>query len=202
MKQLIKAAWKRNSVDQDVLAKALLQYRNTPCRRDGMSPSQKLYGCPVQDSLPAHRRSFAPEWQHPVNAEQATTVLEKSECFYNQHAHALMGLAPGAQVAVQNPTTKAWDIYGVITAVGPHRRYFIRTQSGRVLVRNRQFLRKRTALSVCAPPTGYIPPSSPQQQLQPLPPTPAMDQVPPRRFERPGRGTRRHARLIEDDTWG
>ena len=46
MKQLIKAAWKRRFVDQDVLARALLQYRNTPCRRDGLSPAQKLYGHP------------------------------------------------------------------------------------------------------------------------------------------------------------
>ena len=37
MKQLIMAAWKGRSVDCDVLAWALLQYRNTPCRRDVLS---------------------------------------------------------------------------------------------------------------------------------------------------------------------
>ena len=201
MKQLIKAAWRRHSVDLDIMAKALLQYRNTPCRRDGMSPAQKLYGCPIQDSLPAHRRSFAPEWQRPVRAERATEVLEKAESFYDQHAHALTGLAPGAQVAIQNPTSKAWDVYGVIAAVGPHRRYFVRTQSGRVLVRNRRFLRKRTALSICAPSGPAQGSPGQQQHLSQPSPLPLPAQLPPRRSERAGRGTRRHARLVEDDTW-
>ena len=196
MKQLIKAAWKRNSVDHDILARALLQYRNTPSRRDGKSPAQKLYGTPIQDSLPAHRRSFAPEWQRPIDTERAEEVLQKAESFYDQHAHSLTELAPGAQVAIQNPTSKVWDVYGIVTAVGPHRRYFVRTQSGRVLVRNRRFLRKRTALSVYAP-TGSA-------QVVPTPHTTAQapDQVAPRRSERSGRGTRQHARLVEDETWG
>ena len=38
--------------------------------------------------------------------------------------------AVGSHVAIQNPTSKMWDIYGLITAVGPCRRYFVRTQSG------------------------------------------------------------------------
>jgi hypothetical protein len=204
MKQLIKAAWKRRSVDEDILARALLQYRNTPCRRDRLSPAQKLYGCPVQDSLPAHRRSFAPEWQRPTDPESANDVLKKAESFYNQHAHSLPELAPGAHVAVQNPTSKVWDIYGIITAVTPRRRYFVRTQSGRVLVRNRRFLRKRTALSVCAPTVpAQVQPEPRQQHVGPVT---APDQTPgqlaPRRSSRSGRGTRQHPRLIEEDTWG
>ena len=49
---------------------------------------------------------------------------------------------------VQNPVTKMWDIYGIVTDINPHRRYFIRTQSGSILVRNRRFLRRRTPVSV------------------------------------------------------
>ena len=45
------------------LCSALLQYRNTPTRKDGLSSVQKLFGHPVQDTLPAHHRSFATEWQ-------------------------------------------------------------------------------------------------------------------------------------------
>jgi len=59
MKQLIKIARKGHSVNYAILARALLQYRNNLCRRDGLPPAQKLYGHPIQDSLPAHRRSFA-----------------------------------------------------------------------------------------------------------------------------------------------
>ena len=199
MKKLIKAAWRCRSVDQDILSRSLLQYRNTPCRRDGRSPAQKLYGHPVQDSLPAHRRSFAPEWQHPIDTEHANDVLQKAESFYDQHAHPLPELAPGAHVAVQNPTSKAWDIYGVVTAVSPHRRYFIRTQSGRVLVRNRRFLRKRTAISVHAPvePT-QVPPDPHQHSGPPSSTDPDPSLLAPRRS---GRKRRKQARLIEDDTW-
>ena len=67
MRNLISAAWVRCGVDEAVLACALLQYRNTPSRRDGLSPAQKLFGRPVQDILPAHRRAFAPEWQRSAD---------------------------------------------------------------------------------------------------------------------------------------
>ena len=50
MKKIIRAAWNGRHLDE----KALLQYRNTPSRRDRLSPAQKLYGHPVQDTLPAH----------------------------------------------------------------------------------------------------------------------------------------------------
>ena len=54
MKKLISAAWTGRSVDWTKLSRALLQYRNTPTRKDGISPAQKLFGHPVQDTLPAH----------------------------------------------------------------------------------------------------------------------------------------------------
>ena len=63
MKKLIRTSWKGRSMDEDALTRALLQYRNTPSRKDDLSPAQKLFGRPVQDTLPAHRRSFCSEWQ-------------------------------------------------------------------------------------------------------------------------------------------
>ena len=53
MKKLIRASWTGRSLDHDKLCRAILQYRNTPCRKDGLSPVQKLFGHPVQDILPA-----------------------------------------------------------------------------------------------------------------------------------------------------
>ena len=44
--------------------------------------------------------------------------------------------------SAQNLIFGLWDIYRVITAVGPHRKYFVKTHNGNVLVRNRRFLHK------------------------------------------------------------
>ena len=168
-----------------------------PCKRDSLSPAQKLDGHLIQDSLPAHRRSFAPEWKRPVDAEHADQVLYDSRSYYDQHAHSLPDLAPGAHVAIQNPTSKAWDIYGTVTAVTPYRRYFICTRFSQVLVCNRRFFRKRTALSVHAP-TVHTP--APQEVLNGnVEPPPVPDTAPtvvtPRRS---GRKRQQPARLIEE----
>ena len=40
----------------------------------------------------------------------------------------------GSKVALQNNETKCWDIYGTVTEIGPHRKYFVKTYSSRVLV--------------------------------------------------------------------
>ena len=44
MKKIICSSWNGRHLDQDKLCRALLQYRNTPSRKDGLSPAQKLYG--------------------------------------------------------------------------------------------------------------------------------------------------------------
>ena len=153
MKKLISASWTGRSVDWNILSRSLLQYRNTPCRKDGQSPAQKLFGHPVQDTLPAHHRSFAPEWQKSVQeAEKAAMETQiQLQQSYNQHAHELSTLQVGNHVAIQNPSSRMWGICGVITALGPFRRYFVKTESGCVLVRNCRFLHKRSPLSVAAP---------------------------------------------------
>ena len=167
MKKLISAAWTGRSVNWDQLSRALLQYRSTPCRKHGLSPAQKLFGHPVQDTLPAHRRSFAPEWQRSSQeTDSATTHTSKSsQATYDQHAHPLQ---VGNHVAVQNPTSKLWDIYRTITAAGLYRHYFIKTQSGHILVRNRQFIQKRSPLSIAGS-SPVLPPNPPKSRPAPEP---------------------------------
>ena len=56
MKNIISSALTGRGVDEEKLARALLQYRNTQNKRDGLSPEQKLYGRQIQDTLLVHRR--------------------------------------------------------------------------------------------------------------------------------------------------
>ena len=190
MKKLISSAWNGRCVDWERLCRSLLQYRNTPCRKDGLSPAQKLFGHPVQDHLPAHRRSFAQEWQKASQeSEQIYQSSQKQrESTYNKHAHAMEELRIGSRVALQHPRSKLWDVYGTITDVRPHRRYFIKTDTGRVLVRNRRFIRKRCPPSIAAPN---------RETAQ----TPIPTNTPPLSNRRSTRVKRKPTRLSEDPQW-
>ena len=200
MKKIIRAAWTGTRLDSGRMTRGLLQYRNTPSRKDGLSPAQKLFGRPIQDVLPAHHRAFAPEWQRSAaeadEREQAHRDLVESH--YNCHAHTLPDIHVGSNVAVQDASTKRWDIYGVVTDIGPHRRYFVKTGSGRVLVRNRRFLRRRVP---CIPssqpcssnPQSSTPPALPLPMPQPIAPVPP----PLRRSTRQRIRTPRRSTLVE-----
>ena len=132
MKKLIQHAWNGRALEDEKFCRSLLQYRNTPSRKDGLPPAQKLFGHPVQDILPAHRRSFLPQWQRPVQeaTQQAEDTSKSSAAYYNLHAHNLPDIHVGSHVAVQNPQSRLWDIYGIVTEIGPHRRYIKTTGEG------------------------------------------------------------------------
>lgn len=195
MKNLIKASWTRDALDERKLTRALLQYRNTPSQRDRLSPAQKLFGQPIQDTLPAHRRAFAPQWQ--ISAEEAEkhaiTQAERVEHYYNQHARTLPEIHIGSNVVIQNTITKLWDIYGIVTSIGPHRRYYVKTASGRVLARNRRYLRRRVPF---LPPgtTAVLRQPSQVADSGPIPPP-----QPPLR--RSARSHSRPNRLVEEVTF-
>ena len=190
MKKLLQNSWNDRALDDDKFCQSLLQYCNTPSRKDGLSPAQKLFGHPVQDILPAHRRSFLPQWQRPAQeaTQQAEDTTKSSAAYYNLYTHNLPDIHVGSHVAVQNPQSRLWDIYGIVTEIGPHRRYYIKTTSGRVLVRNRRFLRRRVTTSV---PNGLGP-------CKPMDSTTSGAFHTQRRSTRDKRPTRR---LIEDPNW-
>ena len=96
MKKIIQAAWKRDSLDDQKLTRALLQYRNTPSQRDHLSPAQKLFGHPIQDTLPAHRRAFAPQWQTTAEEAEQRAIhnADQVEHNYNQQARGLPEIGP------------------------------------------------------------------------------------------------------------
>jgi len=189
MKKIIRAAWEGRSLNEEKLCRALLQYRNTPSRKDGLSPAQKLYGHPIQDTIPAHRKSFELEWQQSKMEASAksTAHMESSRRYYNAAAHSLPEIVVGTNVAVQNPQTKLWDTYGMVTAIGPQRQYHVKTSRGTVLIRNRRFIRRRVPESV-----PYL--REPEE-------TRAVEEAqgpPPRQSHRLRKPVQR---LVEDPTW-
>ena len=189
MKKLIQSSWTGRYLDDDT--QALLQYRNTPSRKDGLSPAMKLFSKPIQDTLPAHRRAFSEQWQRSTaEAEKrAINTEQEVEKYYNQHSHTLPDIHIGSNVAIQHKDTKRWEIYGIVTDIGPNRRYHVKTQSGQILVRNRRFLRRRVPVSI---------PGNNRQQTTTLPKNGTMNVSYQRRSRRQRKVTKR---LIQEKTF-
>ena len=147
MKKLIVGSSTSGSFNPDKFAKAILMFRNAP-RLGGASPAQLVFSRPVRDTLPAHHRSFAAEWQQAATEleQRALDAKENRITHYNSTAHDLKPLAVGNHVLIQRPLSKQWDIPGIIVEVGANRDYLIKTHSGRIFRRNRRFLRQRIAV--------------------------------------------------------
>ena len=183
MKKILQTAWTGCFLDKTVLCESLMQYRNTPSAKDGLSPAQKLYGHPIQDSLPIHPRAFAPEWQQSTaETERRTQQSEEAATRrYNSTASNLPEINVGTHVAVQNARTRLWDTYGIVTWVGPHRQYHIRTANGQTMLHNRRFIRR------CVPTS--------------IPPGQRQEEEPPQAQRRSARQGKPVCRLLEDPSW-
>ena len=144
-------------MDEDKLTQALLQYRNTPSRRRSV-PCSKAIRTSYSGHIASPQEGVSIRMAALSGRSRATSHYHSREVehSYNEHAHSLPLITIGSHVAVQNHETKQWDIYGTITDIGPHRRYFIKTCGGNVLVRNRRFIRRRVPL---VPTRSTLPPS-------------------------------------------
>lgn len=125
-----------------------------------------VFNRPVRDALPAHRRSFAPEWQLKAGIleKRARRAKEIQIEHYNRTAHPLQPFRIGDHVIVQHPVSKCWATTAVVVEVGPNRDYIVKTPAGRLFRRNRRMLRKRVPVMPGNPPQG------PSIQPAPTPP--------------------------------
>ena len=143
MKRLVTKCAKNGNIDDEDFLIALLEWRNTP-GQTGYSPAQILFGSPMRTLVPAHHRIFDKKWLE-IAAEhdrKITKLREKEKTAYDQHSKDLPKLTVGDDVRVQDALTKKWDRVGVIVAVGRYRDYSIKLPSGRLLWRNRRFIKK------------------------------------------------------------
>ena len=154
----------RGCLNNDRVARALLQHRNTPLQDIDLSPAQLLYGRTLRDCIPtmAEANKVRPEWR--MVAEDRERALAKRNIVnmerYNEHTRYLPELHVGDAVAVQNqtgPRPNKWEKTGVIVESSGHRQYVVRMDgSGRCTLRNRRFLKK--IQPVCADvPVASIP---------------------------------------------
>jgi len=149
------------NIDIDKFQKALLEWRNTP-RNHGLSPAQMVFGRPIRTQLPVHPhalRQCSPD-EEQAAAEAAADQREKAARRYDDHAKPLPPLESGTAVRIQDPTTKLWDRAGTIVYVGRHRKYRVKQLNGRLLWRNRRFIREDHTLAATDPVLTAEPPVS------------------------------------------
>ena len=174
------------SPDQDKIARALMQHRNTPDSEYGLSPAQLIFGRPIKDFLPIKPGNFSPSevW---VDCRQKRELAMKTRFSrglerWSEHTRNLPPLNLGQRVLVQNQhgagkMARRWDRSGTVIEDLGYNKYRIRIDgSGRVTDRNRQFLRKFS--SVTPSEMGYSSPSLPPQSQPPAVPVTATPDLP------------------------
>ena len=170
VKHLLKKC--QGKFNSDEFHAGLLELRNAP-REDGLSPAQRLFGHPLRSRVPAHWRSFDPQWQ--LAAETAdrrrAKAAQKYKAYYDESSRRRLPLKPGTTVLVKDHVSGRWDKEARIAA-RENRRYRLVFPSGRTWCRNAKFLRE-------IPPTAGSP--SPSAQGGPrseTPPTAAASERP------------------------
>ena len=180
-------------LNTDKVARALLQYRNTPIQDLNISPAQLLYGRTLRDHLPSMSEALRirPEWSRL--AEDRERALAKRHIMnmerYDEHTKTLPPLHKGDTVFLQNqsgPHPKRWDKTGLITEVRDHQQYVIRLHgTGRCTLRNRRFLRRCDPFCSDKPSIRWSPKCSPSHDvsegggaLQQTPSAPSVDTSP------------------------
>ena len=80
--------WRDQRLDPELSNSGIMQLRNTP-GPNGLSSAQLVFGMPVQDALPAHRRQFTRQSRLNATEAYAAASREKIEHAYKQRADDL-----------------------------------------------------------------------------------------------------------------
>ena len=146
MKSLVAKSTVSGNIDSDEFCEGHLEWLNTP-KQHGLSPAEILYGSPIRSIVPATLKSLSKTWKEQLENLDESTSKEREEKYYNQHAKPLKSLRIGDKVRIQDPATKKWDRCGDIVGIGKNRDYHVRLPSGRVLWRNRRFVKPAAIVS-------------------------------------------------------
>ena len=148
LKRCLRGNTGRNgSINTDSVARALLQYRNTPLRDINKSPAELALRQQLRDTMPLPRDRYrvSNHWAHHLRQRERvmSTANAEIKSTYDQKAKELSQLQVGDKVRCQNTRTKKWDRTGTVVELLKHRQYSIRLDgSRRISLRNRRHLLK------------------------------------------------------------
>ena len=134
----------------DKFSRAILEYRNTPCRDLGVSPSNILFGRNLKDHLPATTENLKvrKEWRFDREMREQALAVKFAEIEKNLGGGArnLPNLEVGDMVQIQNQRgndPKRWNKSGKIIEKLDFDQYLVKVDGGgRITRRNRRFLKK------------------------------------------------------------
>jgi len=149
---------KNGNLNNDKVARALLQQRNTPDKDCGLSPAQVLFGRQLKDTLPTldksvmvfENKDICNQWHEAWAAkEDAIRVRLVRSCEnLEPGSRELIALKEGDRVLIQNQAKNRgrpnkWDRQGVIIAVKGNDQCLVKVDgTGRLTLRNRRYLRR------------------------------------------------------------
>ena len=133
----------------------------------------------VRDGVPTHHSAYDIKWKAAFRSldHLAETAKDQLQANYDRHSRRLQPLIPGTTVWIQHNVTKRWVMPGLIVESLPKAEYLIRKASGRILRRNRVFLRERKLY--LAAPGGVLAPQPPVQAPPAAPPPEQRQQAEP-----------------------
>ena len=143
-------------LDTDNFLRATLIKRNTPDPTCKLSPAEVVFGRRLRDTMPRINRNsniffnkqIQPTWTEAWEQKELAlrTRYQGCQARLTEHSKSLPGLLVGDRVMIQNQSgnkpTK-WDRSGVIVEIRDFYKYIVKVDgSGRLLLRNRRFLKK------------------------------------------------------------
>ena len=135
------------NINSEQFLAGIIELRNTP-REDGLSPAERLFGHPLRSLVPAHWKSFDPQWQTKSDEADYRRLRSaaKAKEYYDRSAQVRHPLSVGDTVLVHDYKSQRWNLIAeVIERDNRTRRYRVKFPSGRTWWRNAKFLRRLNA---------------------------------------------------------